>query len=221
MTATLDQRGGHSQQPSSLITNHFFFKVWKAYLPTLRIINSGIDFFETCTTLKNCPLTLPDRTTRTSVLSARQKNLDEAALEFIYYRDLQKESERDPGGDMIHLVFDFAEMVLLPHLVRQPGQLHFIASVQVQRLAFLVFPVASIQVGMCLDYRRIIGRVVKRLMNYIQCSTTLFNNILFLVLPALPPEFSIYTPTTVPDKTIIDLCYGFWLDQCSPYLKTL
>lgn len=87
--------------------------------------------------------------------------------------------------------------LLLPHLVRQPGQLYF---TQVPSLTFSVFPVAIIDVHMCLDYQRVIGQVVKLLVKCIQCWTTLFNNIVFRLRPAPLPEFSIYMPAIAADK---------------------
>lgn len=46
------------------------------------------------------------------------------------YRKIQEETMVTPGTEPIHLSFEFAEKVLLPHRARQPGHLEFVTGLK-------------------------------------------------------------------------------------------
>lgn len=67
-----------------------------------------------------------------------EQHINEAIEEFLFYKKCQRQSRKDPNGRRQHFVFDFAEKFLLPMLLKQPGQLHFITC-----LKFDLFGVSS------------------------------------------------------------------------------
>ncbi|PXF44968.1 hypothetical protein BWQ96_05268 [Gracilariopsis chorda] len=72
----------------------------------------------------------------------------EALPEFKLYRAIVTATQEGPSANPIHLVFDFAEKELLPHLLGQPGQLHFVTG-----LKFDLFGVYSSGRKVCYVYR--------------------------------------------------------------------
>ncbi|PXF42478.1 hypothetical protein BWQ96_07787 [Gracilariopsis chorda] len=67
-----------------------------------------------------------------------EQHRKEAKEEFLFYKECQRQTHEDPNGGTQHFVFDFAEKVLLPKLLKQPGQLHFVTG-----LKFDIFGVSS------------------------------------------------------------------------------
>lgn len=61
---------------------------------------------------------------------AREKHRSEAIIEFQQYRSLQIYARNEPHRGTMHIVFDFDETILLPHLLRQPGQLNSVTSMK-------------------------------------------------------------------------------------------
>ena len=119
------------QKPTAPIHYNLFSRYWDADMPTLRIATLGSDFCDTCTTLKNTLSNLRKAYVRyKTTKDALMDHLEEAKTEFLYYRKFQKECKENLVGEVYHLVFDFAEKVLLPKLVKQPGQLHFITGLK-------------------------------------------------------------------------------------------
>lgn len=128
-------------RPFNPLTTRALYKVWNQYAPTLRIMKTGRDFCDTCTSLGNFIPTARDSTTQHCLRDVRLKQREEAFTEFKNYCALPCEAKDNPSG-AIHLVFDFAGKVLLFHLLRQPGQLHFITG-----LKFDFFGVHSSNLG--------------------------------------------------------------------------
>lgn len=120
-----------SKQPEVPLSYNLFRRYWRADFPTLRITREGSDFCDLCTALK-------DDLKRISILDERhlgvQSELNnhrqEAQQEFEFYRQSQSSSAENPDGNVRHLVFDFAEKILLPRLQHQPGQLHFVTGLK-------------------------------------------------------------------------------------------
>lgn len=88
---------------------------------------SSYDFSDSCTTLKNtmarCGLF------NALFFSSKEslvKQRVEAQSEFEVYRFCQSRSQNSSGDDDVHIVVDFVEKVLVPRLIRHPGQLKFI-----------------------------------------------------------------------------------------------
>ncbi len=59
--------------------------------------------------------------------SSLQDHAQDWRAEFGHYKNTQANSKK---GHFIRFVFDFAEKVLLPKLMKQPGQLHFITGLK-------------------------------------------------------------------------------------------
>ena len=124
----IETKGGSGQRPIGPLSKDSFSKVWSAQYLTLRILKSGSDFCDTSTQLKNMADTITDVGSKTALFNASSKHRQEAFNEFKYYRDMQYSAKTDQS--CIHLVFDFAEKVLLPSMLRQPGQLYFITGLK-------------------------------------------------------------------------------------------
>lgn len=128
---------GQPQLPEAPLSKDQFCRVWAAQFPTLRIHKLGSDFCDSCTKMLNMFNTLTDPTAKTAIWQARNVHRAEALVEFQLYRQLQKDLNGVVDGTL-HLTFDFAEKVLLPCLLRQPGQLHFVTGIK-----FDIFGVTS------------------------------------------------------------------------------
>ena len=72
--------------------------------------------------------TSPSEETRSYSLATLKLHRERAAAEFRYYKDMMLKAANSVTES--YVVFDFAEKVLLPHLVRQPGQLHFVTGLK-------------------------------------------------------------------------------------------
>lgn len=127
--SVIENGRGNAQMPEAPLSKDQFCRVWSAKVPTLRIHKLGSDFCDTCTKLINTYNNMTDPTTRAAIWQARVQHRGEALSEFRLYRQLQTDLKGIIGGPL-HLTFDFAEKVLLPCLVRQPGQLHFVTGIK-------------------------------------------------------------------------------------------
>ncbi|PXF45203.1 hypothetical protein BWQ96_05033 [Gracilariopsis chorda] len=140
-------RNAAVRKPDAPLSKSGFLKVWGSYYPTLRILKSGSDFCDQCTTFSNSARTTTNMDLRETLLAARRQHRVEALAQFTVYRTIQTTAENAPATNPIHLIFDFAEKILLPHLLRQPGQLHFVTSLQ-----FDIFGVYSSTMSTCYVY---------------------------------------------------------------------
>ena len=111
--------------PTEPLMKNSLAKVWRSDAPTLRILKNGSDFCDTCTRLSDIVQDAADYDIRESLSQVRNKHRKEAAEEFGFYRTLHRHTQQCPYEGTVHLTFDFAEKILLPHLLQQPGQLHF------------------------------------------------------------------------------------------------
>lgn len=91
----------------------------------VRIAHSGSDYYDTCVTLRNVLRRTGDTSSEIHKVTteALQRHVSEAKTEFLLYREFQNRGRGSTTHR--HFVFDFAEKVLLPRLLKQPGQLHF------------------------------------------------------------------------------------------------
>lgn len=119
-----------ASHPSAPLGQKSFGKVWFTQRRTLRITKPGSDYCDTCTTLTNTANSSSDDASRDAILMVKQKHREEANAEFHNYRVIQDLGRAHPDGEMLHIVFDFAEKVLLPQLLRQPGQLYFVTGLK-------------------------------------------------------------------------------------------
>lgn len=89
-------------------------------MPTLRIAYSGIDFCDTCTTLKQIMATCDRNDPRyQSSEMFIERHRAQAKSEFDFYKSCQKGAESSGANRTYHLVFDFAETFLLPRLEKK------------------------------------------------------------------------------------------------------
>jgi len=131
MVSLLLTPGSQSLATSGPVSYNLFTRYWKEVMPTLRIAACGSDFCDTCTTLKNTMAAVDATDPRyDSSKQYIEKHRREAKTEFQFYKNCQKTAALPGNTSNIHLVFDFAEKVLLPRLAKQPGQLHFITGLK-------------------------------------------------------------------------------------------
>lgn len=123
--------GAIAKKPESPISFNLFRRYWRSDSGTLRIAKQGSDYCDLCTALKddikNLPI-LDERHLKAQIDLENHRAV--AQQEFNVYRQCQKDSANNPNGNVRHLVFDFAEKVLLPRLRNQPGQLHFVTGLK-------------------------------------------------------------------------------------------
>lgn len=113
------------------LTFSAFCRYWDRGHPTLKVARRGSDFCDLCTSLRNDIEALDESDARYECLSTLLENHKNAARrEHNYYRTLMTSVLKKHDGVLQHLVFDFAEKVLLPQLVRQPGQLFFVTGLK-------------------------------------------------------------------------------------------
>lgn len=130
---------GCTNYPAAPLSYSLFIRHWAADFPTLRIAKSVSDFCDYCTSTKS-HLKILDRTDAIydTLAGLLVEHRNAAHIEYLHYKKCQAEAQQQPMGSTRHLVFDFAEKVLLPKLLRQPGQLHFITG-----LKFDMFGISS------------------------------------------------------------------------------
>ena len=108
-----------------------FTRCWDKGHPTLKVAKKGSDFCDFCVTMRNDIDQLHPSDERHECLSELLwKHKDAAGAEHELYRKLLTTSHNVSDGSCQHVVFDFAEKVLLPKLLKQPGQLYFVTGLK-------------------------------------------------------------------------------------------
>lgn len=119
-------------RPLGPISYNLFVRYWKEDYSTLRIAVSGSDFCDLCTSLKDDLAHLDSTSDRyTATTQLLQDHRLHAKEAFLFYKMCQTSGQVEPNGVTRHLVFDFAEKVLLPKVQKQPGQLHFVTGLKI------------------------------------------------------------------------------------------
>lgn len=118
--------------PESPISYNLFIRYWDEDFSLLRIGKSGSDFCDQCTLLKNelKKYSLTD-IRRNALKEKYDRHINEAQKEFLNYKSVMEEAKKSDHTILRHFVFDFTEKVLLPKILNQPGQLHFITGLKV------------------------------------------------------------------------------------------
>eukprot|EP00171_Calliarthron_tuberculosum_P005258 IDg5258t1 len=129
---------GTKEKPTAPLSYFAFLKVWRTHLPVLRISAGGTDYCDTCTKLKHALKIVQISQTQLELSNRLSLHREEANTVFSFYKRMQREATELPTGAKLHLVFDFAEKVLLPSMKEQPGNLHFITG-----LRFDIFGVST------------------------------------------------------------------------------
>lgn len=87
--------------------------------------------YDQCTLLKNelKKYSLTD-IRRKALKEKYDKHVKEAQSEFSNYKKIMEEAKKSNCNEIAHFIFDFAEKVLLPKILNQPEQLHFITGLK-------------------------------------------------------------------------------------------
>lgn len=91
---------------------------------------SGTDYCDKCTKIKHALKIIQDPQSRLEMQNELQTHRDEADVEFLFYKEMKNLGSEFREGPTLHLIFEFAEKVLLPSLIEQPGILHFFAGLR-------------------------------------------------------------------------------------------
>lgn len=111
-----------------------FVKVSNSRCSHISMALPGSDYCDNCTTLKNAVDISANEHTCTTLKSTLEKHMSEAKLERLYLQNVRQELKRE-NSTVLHLILDFSEKVFLPSLLKQPGQLHFAASLKLNLFA--------------------------------------------------------------------------------------
>lgn len=115
--------------PESPLKLTQFKQSWLIHFPELVVAHRGSDFCDTCIRQQNLIRELSGQEK-----SAAEEELDihrkHSNAEYNYYNRIRGRQLSRPRNGTVHMVFDFAEKVLLPSMERQPGSLHFVTGLK-------------------------------------------------------------------------------------------
>lgn len=120
--------------PSKPVDFCRFVRFWNSRCSHISISSPGTDYCDNCTTLKNSLSNSTDDSTRNTLQESLEKHVADALSERRYLKDVRSLAISGQNK-VLHLIMDFAEKVLLPSLVRQPGQLHFVTGLKLDLFA--------------------------------------------------------------------------------------
>lgn len=117
--------------PTPPLLQNRFVNVWRSHAPTLCILKSASDFCDKCTKLSRLVSSATNATIRESLLHvcSRQKKL---VKNFASINPFKGISTFFSNQGNVHWTFEFAENILLPRLLREPGQLHFVTGLKIK-----------------------------------------------------------------------------------------
>lgn len=119
------------EPPKSPLTFSTFLRYWDRGHSTLRLAKKGSEFCDFCTSTRNDIANIHLSDARHACLSdLLERHRDQARSEHENYKSFLTESYGKHNGACQHIVFDFAEKVLLLQLMRQPGQLYFVTGLK-------------------------------------------------------------------------------------------
>lgn len=124
-------------EPTNLMTEKSFGKIWREKYPCLRLSKGKTDYCNTCAYLNYEISTLsgPSKLEKQRQLADHRRVAD---AERNIYNSFKSSCIQESSSDTIHLVMDFAEKVLLPSMQDQPGSLHYVTG-----LKFDIFGISS------------------------------------------------------------------------------
>lgn len=121
----------HGETPDRPLTFSAFRRFWDKSHPASRVSKKGSNFCDLCTgTEIEIYLISTSDPGHACILGILWKHREEARKEHDYYRDTLKSAKRIQDSSMQHIVFAYAETLLLLHLLRQSGQLYFITGLK-------------------------------------------------------------------------------------------
>lgn len=118
-----------SSAPETPVRYPHFVSIWKDECPFIKISRPGSDFCDTCPTLKNAIASNSDDIAREDLRQTLEKHLKDARTETDFLK-IHRSKSKMQSAEYVHVIVDFAEKVLLPSLLRQTGQLHFITGLK-------------------------------------------------------------------------------------------
>ncbi len=116
-------------KPSTPPSYSRFVSIWSDSFSNLRIAGVGSEFCDTCASIRNAFSCNSDEIALQNKQSALAKHKSDARSEREYMRKYQIEA-KNSAGTVLHVIIDFAEKVLLPSLLEQPDQLHFVSGLE-------------------------------------------------------------------------------------------
>lgn len=117
--------------PDDPLTFSAFSRYWDRGHANLKVSRKGSDFCDLCTSLRSDIDALHESDERHSCLSnLLRDHVSAARREHENYRTVQGYAATKMDGSMQHVVFDYAEKVLLPQLLKQPGHLYFVTGLK-------------------------------------------------------------------------------------------
>lgn len=120
----------NSREPTAALTMPSFRKVWRERFPALKLSNGASGFCDTCHGFQ-AALNIVDPTDKLHLERMLAKHKEEADTDYAYYRRTTKECRENPTGNTAHVVFNFAEKVIVPSYHKQPSFLHFLTGLLV------------------------------------------------------------------------------------------
>lgn len=116
--------GSRVKPPETPLALKSFKKTWRETFPRLKLSCAGSWFCDNCHSLR-AALETVELSDKVHLELSLKTHKNEATSEYLPYQSTTTQCRTDPSGDLTHVVFYFAEKVLLPTYRRQPGCLHF------------------------------------------------------------------------------------------------
>eukprot|EP01028_Stygiella_incarcerata_P005046 TRINITY_DN2174_c0_g1_i1.p1 TRINITY_DN2174_c0_g1~~TRINITY_DN2174_c0_g1_i1.p1 ORF type:complete len:687 (+),score=189.22 TRINITY_DN2174_c0_g1_i1:217-2277(+) len=102
-----------------------FLTIWEEDVPWIKVLKRGSDFCDACTSLVRLLRRSKDESTRKLLIM----HLESAKTERENYFENIEKARQDPAA--MHITFDFAQHVQVPHDSKEPGKAYFVSGFQV------------------------------------------------------------------------------------------
>ena len=103
--------------------------MWERDYPTLSLRNSGSDFCDTCTQLKNIIDILDVESVVESMKDTSREHMIATRGEFLHYKHLMNSAQEGCFDGSMHVIFDFAEIIIFTSFPSKAGQVKMDLSV--------------------------------------------------------------------------------------------
>ena len=120
-------------EPSQAISYRSFRRIWKQYVPDVRVMKRRTDVRATCDRLRESASRVKTEEQTTKAMTDLKSHIDKANSEREYYREsIAGASSATADSDYSHYTFDFAQQLELPSHTRGAGPLYFKVKYRVQ-----------------------------------------------------------------------------------------
>ena len=120
-------------EPSQAISYRSFRRIWKQYVPDVRVMKRRTDVCATCDRLRESVSRAKTEEQTTKAMTDLKSHIDKANSEREYYREsIAGASSATADSDYSHYTFDFAQQLELPSHTREVGPLYFKVKYRVQ-----------------------------------------------------------------------------------------